>query len=128
MAGAMLAFKEPHLIHHWGRLHPRAIEVVEWIAREVWMQKLGQLYLVVTSVYYEGGSGVHADYRAVDISARDCCAGFTLGHVRCHEAEAAINQAWDHGSGGRFNVCWFHKAPGSAWHFHVQVRDSTRMR
>jgi hypothetical protein len=124
----MIAFKEPQLIHQYHQLHPKVVEVVEWIDREIIRALLWQKFLVVTAIHYEGGSGVHADYRAVDWSARDYHTGILLSRHRCLAVQAAINEAWDHGSEGLFNVCWYHQAVGGEWHFHTQVRPTTGLR
>lgn len=128
---ALIAFKEPHLIAEYQMAHPKIREVVEWIAENAW--PLPQL--VVTTVFYEGGSGVHSRRvrRGIDLSARKWC---YPGHplIDRHQAlgtQSRINGAWDHGSDGKYDVCWFHKSDWlltSEYHFHVQVRDATTQR
>lgn len=130
---AMIAFKEPQLIHHWPKMHGRVIEVVEWIAWEVWDAILGQPFLVITAGWYEGGSGVHALYRAVDVSVRDYVTKDMLPMHDRTRAARVINDAWDYGkvnpgTGRPYLVCYHHKVDGSAWHFHIQVRNETRLR
>lgn len=124
----MIAFNEPHLIGQYVMVHPVLIEVAEWIDREVVGVILKQRFMVITAVWYEGRSGVHEQYRALDWSARDNVTGELLPKRVCLQAQARINGAWDHGSGGRYNVCWYHRLTTGAWHFHTQVRPQTELR
>ena len=129
---AMIAFKEPRLIHHWHKLHRKAVQVAEWMATEVFPSILFQKFMVVTVVWYAGGSGIHALYRALDISARDFRTGELLPMHERTRAEAVVNNAWDYGR-DPYQVCWHHKSEHTEgyppeWHFHVQVRDETGLR
>lgn len=127
---AAIAFKSPELISQYTRLHANAIRLAIYAAARVW-PRYGQSFFVVTSVWYEGGSGVHADYRALDVSARDHRTGELLRAEVAGAMRDDLNAAWDHGSAGRFEVCTYHIADwgdNPEWHFHLQVRDATELK
>lgn len=120
---AHIAFKEHNLVTHWQRLHPRLVEVLQWIADEVYPVHLHQRYMLVTSLYRP--DGIHALYRAADLSVRDYITRGVISHAKCTRGAAAINDAWDYGK-EPYQVCLYHV--GSEWHYHVQVRDETKQR
>lgn len=127
---AAIAFRDAVLITHYVTMHANVMRVIVWAATYVWPRH-GQRFLTITAGWYEGGSGVHADYRAVDVSARDWRTGELLQYDRARAIEAEINAAWDHGSDGRYPVCLYHVAEwgeNREWHFHLQVRDGTELR
>lgn len=124
----MIAFKYFRLLDEFLTLHPIAWGLAQWLERATERQ-LDQRFMVVTAVVYEGGSGVHADHRAFDVSARDYSTGKLLDETLCRKFETYVNEHWYHGSGGKYQVCLYHRSKGSdepEWHFHLQVREATR--
>ena len=127
---AIVAFKSFELIGQMNLMHPKLVALVQWMAINIW-PKYGQKFLVVSTGWYDGGSGVHEAYRAMDVSARDWKSGELVGWEIATAIEREINDAWDHGSGGKYGVCLYHAAawkPRGEWHFHLQVRDATALR
>jgi len=126
-----IAFKTPELIDHWHQLHPTLLDVVRWMASEVWEPIIRQPYMTITSAIRD--DGIHAWGRAVDVSLRDSRNNSLLPLARRTRAAALINGVWRYGkvnptTGNEYEVCYHHKVGDSEWHYHIQVRDETGRR
>jgi len=64
-----MKFKSPELESEYWKLTPKARYLASYIDYLFWCQF--QKEATITCIYYEGGSGVHSQWRAFDISTKN---------------------------------------------------------
>ena len=111
----MIFFPEPKLRKQWesGNLDPR-LESMVMICEALWSRDMPPRAVVVTSIQRPKttDSGVHADWRGVDIRTRD------IPNSMVDEAAQKINRTFVYGGG--FNAALVHDV-GYGIHLHLQV-------
>lgn len=64
-----MKFKNQNLKQEYWKLTPKARYLAGYIEYLLW--KLYKIEATITCIYYEGGSGIHSQWRAFDISTKE---------------------------------------------------------
>lgn len=83
-------FKHPHLINEFWDLSPKAKYLMMKL-NYVSVEQFGKCILV-TCIYYKGGSGIHREYRAFDIRTKDW---YTKDQITWLQAHFNFNFPYD---------------------------------
>lgn len=121
-----MKFKTEELWEQYWKLTPKARYLASYIDYLLW--KLYKLEATITCIYYEGGSGVHSQWRAFDISTRE------LTSMRIIAIQEKVNKTFPYDiNRPRLKSCIYHKVDDKKikeyklvnfvpqYHLHMQV-------
>lgn len=97
-----MRFKETELMTEFWKLTPKARYLLCYIDYLLW--KLYKLEATITCIYYEGGSGVHSQWRAFDISTKE------ISSMRIIAIQEKVNRTFPYDiNRPRLKSCIYHK-------------------
>lgn len=100
-------------VREMAQVDSRLWDILEYMDR---MLHADDKHVTVTAVWYQGGSGVHEAFRAVDVRSHE------LNIQRIRQIEWLVNKRFPRSDGKP--TCLYHDV-GQGPHFHLQVPPGT---